>query len=103
MFYVEKHDGSIPWYIINDDNPKRMVRRTTTKKRATLLCAVLNGDISAAPLWYRAEYNYWHKMGESRGFANNDVEAARFVVMDARSMNLTPVQVNCDPNTGIPL
>lgn len=101
MLHVVKKDGSLPWHIV--DETGKMLRRAETKKRASLWCALLNGDISIAPTWYRSEFEHWLKISKKNGYREPDLTAAMYATQDARMLRLAPSQVNCDPKTGLPL
>jgi hypothetical protein len=100
MMRVDKREGSLPWHVVNEAN--QTIRRTATKKRASLLCALLNGDLSVASIWYRAEFEHWLKIATKNRYREPHLTAAMYAVQDARLFNLTPAQVQCDPKTGIP-
>ena len=90
---VKATSGSLRWQIRKND---KMIVRCATKKLATLYLRLFNGDISAAPAWYRLLLGYARKrMGAS--------DALRFAVGSARQYGIGPTSVQADPETGLPL
>ena len=98
-YEIEKHSyGSRRWWVVEvlDEWPhKRNLRGCKTKKKATLVKRMFEGDLSVAPDWYRMEVKDALKM-----FDEN--EAYRSAVLSAQSLGLTPGQCNADPGTGRP-
>lgn len=66
------------------------------QRLATLTLAVLQGDLSAAPRWYREALNSAERrLGRET--------ALRVTMADAAQLGLSPVQVEVDRATGEPL
>lgn len=84
----------LKWCVVVDG---RMLRRYSTKRQASRHVAMYNGDLSAAPAWYREELAKALKSLRGRG------QALKSAGMSARLLGLSPCQVNADPNTGEPL
>lgn len=95
IYRIEKHGGSLAWHVCRVDTGA-MVQRFATKRLATLHMALLAGDKSAAPEWYRRTYAH----GKGRLSAH---DAGRYAAMSAAQMGLGPVSCNADPETGAPI
>jgi hypothetical protein len=85
----------LPWRVVDDGG--RMLRRYSTRQAAAFHVAMLGGDLSGAPEWYRLAFAYARR----RGF--DDATAARVAMGDAQLIGLLPSQVKADPATGAPL
>lgn len=94
-FRVEKHDGPRPWRVVNAATGA-MVIRYPTKRQATQHVAMLNGDLSVAPEWYRDQIRSARRSMPER-------DALRYAMLGARELGLGPGQVRADPKTGEPL
>jgi hypothetical protein len=100
-FQIEKKEyGSYRWCVVKyiDEWPHRVhIRGCRTKKMASLVKRIFEGDASAVPEWYRLEVNYALKE------FSTEKEAYRSAVLSAKTMGLTPGLCRADPDTGAPV
>lgn len=89
---VVRRDGS--WWLI--ERGGAFLMRQRTKRLATLTGRLLDGDVSAAPAWYRAT------LEEARRTQRDELGALRAAVLAARELGLGPEHVRTDAS-GRPL
>jgi hypothetical protein len=95
MPYEIRKDPSyyLKWQLWHDGT---FVARFTTKREALLMKSICEGDLSAAPVWYRL------CVAKAEKKFGNRCDALRSARFSAVSFNLSPEDVQADPATGEP-
>jgi hypothetical protein len=91
---------TLPWSIV--DETDKFICRRPTKRLASLLCELLNGNLTNVQTWYLETYQRWYKVCVKNRYQGASATAGMYAAQEAREFYMTPVQVDANPQTGIP-